>query len=85
MRIIIGSILALLIFVCFISCEKNGITTCSTNNFNFEVSFLFEYEGIKVYRFYDGIRYHYFTSKGECIGCQFYQSGKARIYYDENI
>ncbi len=74
-----------LALICLTSCEKEGIRTSSTNNCHFQVSFLFEHEGIKVYRFYDGSRYHYFTSKGECIGSQSYQSGKTRVYFDENI
>ena len=40
----------------------------------FEVQFLFEKDGIKVYRFSDGGRFHYFTSKGETISTQ--QQGK---------
>jgi len=67
------------------SCEKEGIRTSSTNNCHFQVSLLFEHEGIKVYRFYDGSRYHYFTSKGECMSTQSFQSGKTRVYFDENI
>ena len=43
-----------------ISQEKKG---------DFEVEFLFEQDGIKVYRFLDG-RYHYFTNKGETITTQ---------------
>jgi hypothetical protein len=31
------------------------------------VEFLFEKDNIKVYRFFDGGRYHYFTSKGETM------------------
>lgn len=75
------------------SCAKDPISTKETNNENFEVSFLFEYDGIKVYRFYDDGRYHWFTSKGETICTQktytTSQSGKTiytRIHYwDENI
>jgi hypothetical protein len=46
----------------------------------FEVEFLFEKDGIKVYRFFDG-HYHYFTSKGETIST--ISDGKASR--DENI
>lgn len=44
---------------------------------DFQVEFLFEKDGIKVYRFMDGGNYHYFTSRGETI------RGKTR--YEENI
>ena len=50
-------------------------------NDGFEVEYLFEKDGIKVYRFWDGGHYHYFTSKGETISVQ--SAGKTR--YSENI
>jgi hypothetical protein len=50
-------------------------------NDGFEVEYLFEKDGIKVYRFWDGGHYHYFTSKGETISTQ--TAGKTT--YSENI
>ena len=47
----------------------------------FEVEYLFEKDGVKVYRFEDGGRYHYFTTKGETISVQ--TEGKNE--YKENI
>ena len=47
----------------------------------FEVEYLFEKDGVKVYRFEDGGRYHYFTTKGETISVQ--TEGKTE--YRENI
>ena len=47
----------------------------------FEVEYLFEKDGIKVYRFWDSGHYHYFTSKGETISTQ--TIGKTT--YSENI
>jgi len=47
----------------------------------FEVEYLFEKDGIKVYRFIDNGRYHYFTTGGETISTQ--TSGKQT--YSENI
>ena len=47
----------------------------------FEVEYLFEKDGVKVYRFEDGGRYHYFTTKGETISTQ--TAGKTT--YSENI
>lgn len=67
------------------SCNEPGLKKETSNNHKFIAEYLFEYEGIKVYRFYDGGRYHYFTSKGESISTQSYRSAKTTHYYDENI
>lgn len=63
------------------SCRKDGIESQSTNNDEFQVTYLFEKDGIKVYRFYDGLEHHYFTSKGETITTQ----GTSKSHYEENI
>jgi hypothetical protein len=47
----------------------------------FEVEYLFDKDGVKVYRFFDVGRYHYFTTKGETISVQ--TEGKTE--YRENI
>jgi len=36
----------------------------------FEVEYLFDKDGVKVYRFWDNGHYHYFTTKGETISVQ---------------
>ena len=36
-----------------------------SNNKDYKVDYLFEHEGMKVYRFYDSGNYVYFTDKGE--------------------
>ena len=46
-----------------------------------ECTYLFEKDGIKVYRFYDGMEHHYFTSKGETITTQ----GSSKNHREENI
>lgn len=50
-------------------CVKKGTCTPvsgSTSGSNFNLEFLFEADGVKVYRFQDGQRYVYFTNtKGE--------------------
>ena len=51
----------------------------------FEVEYLFEKDGVKMYRFEDGGRYHYFTSRGETISTQQNSSGKTTTYHEENI
>lgn len=62
------------------SCKKDEISSSIEGN-GFEVEFLFEKDGIRVYRFTDGSSTHYFTSKGETISTK--EHGK--ISYDENI
>jgi hypothetical protein len=47
----------------------------------FEVEYLFDKDGVKVYRFWDNGYYHYFTTKGETISVQ--TAGKTT--YSENI
>jgi hypothetical protein len=61
-------------------CYKDAQTTSTEGN-GFEVEFLFEKDGIRVYRFNDGGHVHYFTSKGETMTSQ--SSGKN--HYEENI
>ena len=73
-------ILALVIIIGLSSCYKEAQSTEQTGN-GFKVEFLFEKDGIKVYRFFDGGDYHYFTSKGETMTTQ--QRGK--FNYQENI
>lgn len=63
------------------SCRKDGIESQATNNDEFQVTYLFEKDGIKVYRFYDGMEHHYFTSKGETITTQ----GTSKSHHEENI
>jgi hypothetical protein len=53
----------------------------STEGNGFHVEYLFTKDGVKVYRFSDGVRVHYFTTRGETISSQ--KSGKTT--YEENI
>ena len=62
------------------SCRKEAQSTSTEGN-NIKVEFLFEKDGIKVYRFYDALNYHYFTSRGETMTTQ--SSGKTQ--YEENL
>ncbi len=64
----------------FTSCYKDPQSTTQTGN-GFEVEFLFEHDGVKVYRFRDGGNTHYFTSNGETMSTK--SSGKT--HYEENI
>jgi hypothetical protein len=61
-------------------CYKDAQSTKIEGN-GVKVELLFEHNGIKMYRFLDGGRYHYFTDRGETITNE--QSGKN--YYEETI
>lgn len=52
-----------LIFLCLsiVSCGQKPVATATTNNPAVPVSLLFEHDGIKVYRFEDNGRFHYYT------------------------
>jgi hypothetical protein len=63
------------------SCRGDGIENQETNNNEYKVTYLFEKDGIKIYRFYDGMEYHYFTSRGETINTQ----GSSKNNHQENI
>jgi len=82
MKKIIG---LLLISIILVSCYGNGIEKSKTNNDDYDVTYLFEKDGVKVYRFSDGLNYHYFTSRGETISTQQNSSGKTTTYHEENI
>jgi hypothetical protein len=59
--LIIVGIVAILMLTRFYS---QPIEKEATNNSDYSVSYLFEKDGIKVYRFYDRAEYVYFTSEG---------------------
>ncbi len=77
MRKILGLLLA---GVLLTGCYKESQSSTTEGN-GFQVEFLFEKDGIKMYRFFDGGRQHYFTTTGETISTQ--HSGKNE--YEENI
>jgi hypothetical protein len=62
------------------SCIKEAQSK-SHEGIDFEVEFLFEKDGIKMYRFYDYGHYHYYTDNGETLTTQ--KEGKTE--YEENI
>ena len=64
-------LLGLIVMLCLLSCKKQE-TDPSVVNYkvkfykeDYKVKFLFEKDGVKVYRFMDRHNYHYFTSKGK--------------------
>jgi hypothetical protein len=63
------------------SCEGDGIENTKTNNDEYDVTYLFEKDGVKVYRFVDGMRSHYFTTGGQTMSTQ--TEGKNN--YEETI
>ena len=73
-------LLGLVLVITVTGCYKPAQVTSTEGN-GFEVEFLFEKDNIKVYRFFDGGRYHYFTNKGETIST--HTEGKHD--YEENI
>jgi hypothetical protein len=62
------------------SCLKEAQTTSVEGN-DIKVEFLFEKDGIKVYRFNDNGHYHYFTTRGETMTTQ--SNGKS--HSEENL
>ncbi|PWU21888.1 MAG: hypothetical protein C5B49_01935 [Bdellovibrio sp.] len=46
------------------SCGQRALETANTNNPSYSVSYLFEYDGCRVYRFTDDKVAHYFQSCG---------------------
>jgi hypothetical protein len=61
-----------LVIILLASCR--GEAQSSTQVGDYQVEFLFETDGVKVYRFRDNGRDHYFTNRGETMST--YQSGK---------
>jgi len=73
----------LIVFIAIIalqSCNKEPQSIHHVGN-GFQVEFLFEHDGIKMYRFRDNGNNHYFTSQGETITRQ----NKGKYHYDEHI
>jgi len=74
------TILVIVVGMLLTGCYKDPQSSTTVGN-GFQVEFLFEKDGIKMYRFYDGGRHHYFTSIGETISS--HSDGKNTR--DENI
>ena len=61
MKKILKYSLVLLLIIIITSCNEAGLEKTQTNNPNFNVELLFTKDSINVYRFEDGMHYHYFT------------------------
>lgn len=70
-------LLLLPIALLLMSCGERPLTTTQSNNPGLPVSLLFEYEGCKVYRFYDG-RTVYYTNCNSVM--QSVKEGKTEVY-----
>ena len=58
----------------------------SENNRTYEVSYLFEHDGIKVYRFFDMGNYVYFTTRGDVTSIKNDSTGERTItIYKDSI
>lgn len=82
MKIKYGIIPAMAIASLFVSCyaKKPVYTEIPANNEKFKVSYLFEHDGIKVYRFFDDGRYIYFTSPSGMAGALQNDSLETTVY-----
>ena len=72
----------------FISCKKEGTYIPSENaKADFDIEFLFECDGVKMYRFYDGGMLRYFTTgNGKMIDSTHTQrSGKSNRIVDDTV
>lgn len=77
-------LLGALLLLSMVSCKKVTVSSSTEGN-QVQVDLIFVKDGIKMYRFEDNGRYHYFTSRGETITTQSYRSGKNEAHYEENI
>ena len=84
MKMIKRIIIAILFSVVFIGCTKPGhIVIPNDSKADFEIEYLFECDGVKMYRFYDNGRYRYFTTGNGRMTDAIVRSGKH--YEDETV
>lgn len=65
MRVLFQAFVLFAVVLCMASCSVPLYTGRSANNDTYMVDYLFEHDGVKVYRFYDRGNYVYFTTRGE--------------------
>ena len=79
----------LLVFVTllFVSCRKEGTYVPSENaKDDFHIEFLFECDGVKMYRFRDGYRFRYFTTgNGKMINSTYRVNNRSAVTYDDTV
>ena len=71
-RLILTSVSLFLLVIFMSSCANDAKE--SFQDGDFEIEFLFEKDGCKVYRFYDGGRYVYWSNCSGRIQSDYYQS-----------
>lgn len=79
---VLCAVIIILLIVFGTSCSHPAVSSEITSN-KIQVDFLFEKDGVKVYRFCDNGYTHYFTTLGETISTVSHDGGKS--YHDENI
>jgi hypothetical protein len=62
------TMIAIATSVLLTACSNNGGNDIAIEKNPYEVYYLFEKDGVKVYRFYDEGYYRYFTNRNETIG-----------------
>ena len=84
--------LLLLIVICLflVGCDETPIATQQSNNPNMRISVLFEYDGVRVYRFYDGGYKRYFakvigTDEVKTMSSVYINQGKTGYYRHEDV
>lgn len=70
----------------FVSCKKEGTSVPSENaKEDFRIEFLFECDGIKMYRFYDCGEVRYFTTgNGKMVNSKYKPQPKSVATYDDS-
>jgi hypothetical protein len=81
-------LLFVLVALICISCKKEGTYIPSENaKADFQIEFLFECDGVKMYRFWDGARLRYFTTGNgrmtDSVHTQ--KSGKSSVIRDDTV
>lgn len=77
-------ILIAILAIMMTSCKKVAVSSSTEGN-QVQVDLIFVKDDVKMYRFEDNGRYHYFTSRGETMTTQSEGSGKNETHYEENI
>lgn len=83
------ALLLVLVTIALLGCAKDGEAVdaqTAVGGADFSVVYLFEVDGVRVYRFSDGGRYHYFTTDGTSITDASYTTtvGKTTVVHHED-
>ena len=81
MRKLIALVALMATITLMASCLHQPLSTTTTNANGIQVEYMFEKDGIRVYRFSDGGYTHYFTTRGETMST----TGDSKSHRDENI